>query len=166
MKKFLITMSAVVLFVFGMQAFADMKVGVLDWNKVMTDTPQVEVARKVLKEKFEKRDKEMLAAQKAFQADIEAFNKNGPTMKADDQKAAQQKIINKQKELQDKQAKLQKDLSDEHNKVMKDIMSKVEGVVSKVAADKKLDLVITKQATLYSKSELDVTSEVIKQMKK
>ncbi|CAL7961988.1 outer membrane protein [Gammaproteobacteria bacterium] len=166
MKKFLITMSVVALFAFGTQAFADMKIGVLDLNKVMMDSPQLEIAKKALKGKFDVREKEMLAAQKAFQVDIEAFNKNSPTMKANDQKAAQQKIISQQKDLQEKQTKFQKDLSDEQNSAMKDIVKKIEGIVNNIAVSKKFDLIVAKAATAYNKPELEITDEVVKQMKK
>jgi outer membrane protein len=166
MKKFLIALSAAAICVFGMQAFADLKVGVLDLNKVMMDSPQLEVAKKSLKGKFDVREKEILAAQKAFQTDIEAFNKNSPTMKTDDQKATQQKIIAKQKELQEKQTKFQKDLSEEQNNVMKGVVKKIEEIVNNIAKDKKFDLIIVKGATAYNKPEFEVTEEVIKQMKK
>jgi len=166
MKKFLISMSAVALFAFGMQAFADLKIGVLDLNKVMMESPQLEVAKKALKDKFDAREKEILAAQKAFQTDVEAFTKNSPTMKESDQKAAKQKFTTQQKDLQEKQTKFQKDLTDAQNDAMKDIVKKIETIVNSIAASKKFDLIIAKAGTAYNKPELEVTDEAIKQMKK
>ena len=166
MKRFLVNFSAVVLFVFGATVFADMKIGVLDLNKVMMDSPQVEAAKAKLKSKFDAREKEMVASQKAFQADIEKFNKESPTMKADAQKAAQQKIIEQQKKLQDAQSKFQNDLNTAQNEELKGIVKKIEGIVNKMAADKKFDLIVAKAGTAYNKPELEITSDVIAQMKK
>jgi outer membrane protein len=165
MKKFLITMSAVALFALGTQAFADMKIGVLDLNKVMMDSPQLEVAKKTLKGKFDVREKEILAAQKTFQSDIEKFSKDSPTMDEKKKTAEQQRIVGQQKDLQEKQAKFQKDLNDAQNEAMKGIVKNIEGIVNDLATSKKFDLIIAKAGTAYNKPELEVTDEVIKQMK-
>jgi outer membrane protein len=166
MKKLLLVVSAISLFVFGTVAFAEMKIAVLDLNKVMMDSPQLETAKTKLKSRFDKREKGILKAQKAFQSDIEKFNKESPTMKDDAQKAAQQKIIDQQKNLQDMQTKFQNDLNAAQGVVMKDIVTKIEGLVKKIAEDKKFDLILAKAGTAYSKPGLEITAEVIKRMKK
>lgn len=166
MKRFLLTISTIALFVFGAAAFADMKIGVLDLNKVMMESPQVEAAKTKLKAKFDAREKEIIAAQKAFQSDIEKFNKESPTMKADAQKAAQQKIVDQQKKLQEAQAKFQNDLNIAQSEALKEIVKKIESIVNKMAVDKKFDLIVAKASTAYNKPELEITSEVISQMKK
>lgn len=166
MKKFLIAMLTVVLFVFGSTAFADLKFGVLDLNKVMMDSPQLAAAKAKLKSDFDKREKDILSAQQVFQKAVEDFNKNGPTMKADAQKNAQQGIVKQQKDLQEKQAKFQNDLNAAQGVAMKDIVKKIEGIVNGIAADKKFDLILAKAGTAFNKPELEITDEVIKQMKK
>jgi outer membrane protein len=166
MKKFLIAMSTVVLFVFGSTAFADLKIGVLDLNKIMMDSPQLAAAKVKLKSDFDKREKDILSAQQIFQKAVEDFNKNGPTMKADAQKNAQQDIVKQQKDLQDKQSKFQNDLNASQGAAMKDIVKKIEGIVNGIAADKKFDLILAKAGTAFNKPELEITDDVIKQMKK
>ncbi len=79
---------------------------------------------------------------------------------------AQKKIIDRQKKLREMQAKLENDLNTAQSDAMKEIVKKIEGVVNKIAANKKIDLVIAKAATAYNKPELDITDEVIKEMKK
>ncbi|EKE01179.1 MAG: Outer membrane protein [uncultured bacterium] len=166
MKKFLLAISMIALFTFGITAFAETKIAVLDLNKVMMDSPQLEKAKTSLKNKFEAREKEIVAAQKVFQSDIDALNKNGPTMKPDDQKKAQQKIMDQQKKLQDMQTKFQNDLNTAQGDAMKTIVKKIEGIVNKIATDKKFDLIIAKAGTAYNKPELEITNDVIKEMKK
>jgi outer membrane protein len=182
MKKFLITVSMVVLLAFGTSACkfatdadkdkanlsnkAGLNIGVLDLNKVMMDSPQLAAAKTKLKNDFDKREKDMIAAQKAFQADIEKFSKNSPTMKDADKKAAQDKIVAEQKKLQEDQTKFQNDLSAAQGAAMKDIVKKIEGIVNGIAADKKFDLVLAKAGTAFNKPELEITTDVINQMKK
>ena len=142
------------------------KIGVIDLNKILMDSPQVNKAKDRLKKKFEKEEKKITKAQKKFQSTIEKFNKNGPTMKAEDKKKEEKKIIDEQTKLQKMQAKFQQDVGEAQNKAMKDILKKVEDVVNKTSKKKNLDIVITKASLAYNKPELEITEEVIKQLKK
>lgn len=166
MKKFLFIISSIVLFSFGTVACAHTSMAILDLNKVMMDSPQLEVAKNKLKKQFDAREKELMAIQKTFQTDIEAFNKNSATMKEGDKKVTQQKIMDQQKKLQDMQTKFQNDLNTAQNDAMQNIVKAVEGIVKKIATDKKLDVVFAKAGTAYNKPELEITDDVIKQMKK
>lgn len=165
MKKFLIAASTVVLFVFGSTVFADLRIGVLDLNKVMMDSPQLAAAKTKLKNDFDKREKDILSAQQVFQKAVEEFSKNSSTMKAADKKAAQDKIVAQQKKLQEDQTKFQNDLNTAQGAAMKDIVKKIEGIVNGIASAKKFDLILAKAGTAFNKPELEITDEVIKQMK-
>jgi len=142
------------------------KIGVIDLTKVLQDAPQLEKAKKDFKKKFEGREKGVQEAQKKFNAAIETFSKNSPTMKPDVQKAEQQKIIEQQKALQDMHNKLQDEINTAQNKVMKDIMSKVEDIVKKTAVEKQMDVILVKGSLAYNKKEFEITEEVIAKLKK
>lgn len=166
MKKFFIIISSVIVLIWGVAVRAHNAIAVLDLNKVMMGAPQLEAAKNKLKKQFEPREKELETAQKAFQADIESFNKDSATMKESDKKAKQQKIIEQQKKLQEMQSKFQNDLNVAQSNAMQEIVKTVEGIVKKIALDKKLDVVLAKAGTVYSKPELEITDDVVKQMKK
>jgi outer membrane protein len=166
MKKLLVIISAMILFAFGTASFAEIKIGVVNLQKVMLESPQMAAAKDKLKSKFDSREKEVIAAQKAFQSDVDAFNKNSPTMKDNDKKAAQQKLVDQSKKLQDLQNKFQNDLNAAQTEAMQVIVKKIESVVNKIAMEKNIGLMVALAATAYHKPELDVTDDVIKQMKK
>lgn len=141
------------------------KIGVVDLNKILLDSPQLNAAKTDLKKKFDPREKELNDKQKSFQKSIEDFSKNSPTMKPADKEATQKSIMDEQKKLQELQSKFQSDLSAEQNKLMGDILKKIETIVNKIAANKNFDLVITKVSTAFNKKELEITDEVVKEMK-
>jgi outer membrane protein len=145
---------------------ADVNIGVVDRNKVAMDSPQLAAARTELKAKFESREKDLMAKQTAFKADVDAYGKNSPTMNKQAKDAAQKKLMDEQKALQTEQEKFQKDLMDAQGGKTKAIEKQIEASVSDVAASKKFDLVIEKAAVVYSKANIDITSEVIAKMKK
>ena len=141
---------------------SETKIGVVNANKVFLESSQVVAARADFKKKFEGREKEVNEAQKDLQKAFEAFNKNSPTMKPEEKKAEEQKIIDQQKKLQEMQINLQNDVNEAQEKVFKEFQKKFEEVVSKIAASKGLDLVLIKVAVAYNRPGLDITDEVLK----
>ncbi len=162
----LIAVSAVFCLLLGSSVFAELKIGVVNVNKIFLDSPQIATAKSDFKKKFESREKALSDAQKDFQKTIEAFSKNSPTMKEDAQKAEQKKIMDQQKKLQEMQAKFQNDANAAQEEALKDFSKKMEIAVAKVAKEKGFDLVVAKASLAYVKDGLEITDDIVKQMKK
>lgn len=165
MRKTLLALSAAAVLMVGSSVFADVKIGVVDFNKILADSPQFTAAKADLKAKFDPQEKKIANAQKKFQDAIEAFSKNSPTMKADAKDAEQRKIMQQQQDLQKMQDSFQKDLTETQNKVMKGLLDKIQSIIDKVAVDQNFDLIIPKASAPYSKKGLEITDEIVKQMK-
>ena len=166
MKKFLFITASLILFTLNASAFAETKIGIVDYNKVLLESPQRKKAESDFQNKFKKPQKALLNAQNKFQKDIETFSKNSPTMKADTKTKEEKKIIEQQKKLQEMQGKLQKDANAAQQKAFGDMVAKIKKTAGDIAAAKKIDLVVDKATLLYNKKELEITDEVIKQLKK
>ncbi len=74
MKKILITMCSLAVFCFGSSIFAEVKIGVLDLNKVMQNSPQVSATQAELKKQFEPRSKEIMAKQEDIKLLLKLIN--------------------------------------------------------------------------------------------
>lgn len=167
MKKIfpIVAASAILLGVSGI-SLADTKIGVIDLNKIISVDPQVSSLQNQLKKQFEPRNKAVVDAQKTLQTDIEKYNKDSSTLKGDDLKKEQQKILDEQKKFQDLQNSFQHDLMDAQNKSMQTILKRVETAVNSIAADQKYDMVVTKVSTVYNSPSLEITDKVIDVLKK
>jgi outer membrane protein len=165
MKKVFILASALAL-TLASAAFADTKIAVLDLNKVLASSPQVTDMQAQLKKQFDPRGQELVKMQKGIQSEIDQYNKNSPKMKSDELKKSQDKIIAEQKKLQEQQNTFQSDLVKAQNQSMQTILKKVEDIVNKIAADQKFDLVVTKVSTAYNDPKLEITDQVIAEIKK
>lgn len=166
MKKIALTIASVALFLVANSALAEMKIAVVDLSKALADAPQVAEAKAQLKKQFDPRQDEIVAAQKKLRTELDDYNKNSPTMKADAAKAAQQKIVDDQKKLQDLETNFQNDVSNVQNQKMQVILKHVEELVNNLAAKGKYDLVLTKMSAAYSNPKLDITDDLIKELKK
>ncbi len=59
----------------------------------------------------------------------------------------------------------QKDLSKQQSESLHNFSQQLDGVVSRLAAKKGVDVVIQKGSTLYAKSDLDITADVLGALK-
>jgi outer membrane protein len=166
MKKILLLVLSIGLLLGFSVARADnLKVGVLDVQKVMQKSPQVSVMQAKLKKQFAPQEKKITAAQKQLKADFDKYNKDQAVMKDADKKALQKKILAEQSKLRNLQTQFQQQLIAAQRTAMQSILKDIEGAVEDVAKDQKLDLVLTKASVAYNNPDLDVTDQVIKKLK-
>jgi outer membrane protein len=166
MKKILLLVLSIGLLLGFSVARADnLKVGVLDVQKVMQKSPRVSAMQAKLKKQFAPQEKKITAAQKQLKADFDKYNKDQAVMKDADKKALQKKILAEQSKLRNLQTQFQQQLIAAQRKSMQSILKDIEDAVEKVAKDQKLDLVLTKASVAYNNPDLDVTDQVIKKLK-
>lgn len=145
-------------------ASAETAIGVVNTAKIMRDSKAAQSVRSQLQTK-----------QKAFQAELDAKEKQ---LLAEDQALAKQQssvekaaFEQKVKEFRTKAANAQREVAQKKMAVEKalesalaNVQSTVLQVVKEVAAEKKLNLVVSSGAVLYTDATLDITDEVLKRL--
>lgn len=145
---------------------ADLKVGVIDLKKILTDAPQVAAMRSKLQTQFDPRNKEIVALQNTLQTDMDKYNKDSSVMKEPEKKALQDKVMAQQKKLRDMQTEFQKNLLAAEDQSMQEISKQVQTAVDSIAKSKGFDLVLAKGAVAYNNPSFEVTTEVLDILKK
>jgi len=164
-KMLLLILSTILLFSFSIAFAADLKIGVLDVQKTLRSIPQVKKMQAQLKRRFAPQQTQITALQKQLKADFDKFNRDHDVMKDKDKKATQKKILAKQEKLHNLQINFQQKLMEAQKKAMQSILGSIEKAVDEVAADQKLNVVLTKANVAYNDSDMDVTNQVIKELK-
>lgn len=169
MKKFLFSI-AVALALMCTQiapAMADnMKVGVIDLQQLLQNLPQMKSIGDDLKKQFGDRQKKIMDAQAGFKKDAEDFKKNSAVMSDKDKQAATQKLIAQEQNLGQMQSSFQHDYMDAQNKAVNGLLEQIKGIVTKIAARDKYDLILVNASVAYSQPSMDVTQAVLAEMKK
>lgn len=145
---------------------ADPKIAVIDVQKILTTSPQVEAMRTKLKNQFSPKEKEIDAAKKNMQANIEKYKKDNAVMNETQKKEMQNKIMAQQTKLHDLETNFQQSLVAAQNQSMQNISKQIQDIVNKIAKDQGLDLILIKGAIAYSNPSFDVTDKVIDGLKK
>lgn len=167
MKKVVVLLASVFTVFVSAAAYADdMKIGVVDVRQVLQKSPQVAQMQAKLQQEFGARDKQIQQAQQQLQANVEKLNRDGSVMSANDRNALIKSTQTEQQNLRSMQMEFQKDVYAKQNAAMQTILGQVQEVVTKVAKEKGLTLVLSKEAVAYANNDTDITSEVISQVDK
>jgi outer membrane protein len=165
-KLWWLSVTAMWLTVFTVGAQAEgLKLAVVDMQAILQKAPQIAKINEALTHQFKGRQDKIVQSQKELQNEKERLEKNAAVMKADERAALEKKIMTDTNNIQSMVVAFQKDLSKQQSESLHNFSQQLDGVVSRLSAKKGLDLVIQKGSTLYAKSDLDITTEVLSALK-
>ncbi|MBU0753392.1 MAG: OmpH family outer membrane protein [Gammaproteobacteria bacterium] len=160
MKKTLITIAALTLSLAAAPALAETRIGFVNGQKVINESPQAAKAKKKLEKEFEKRDQDLQKLAKQLQATQESLEKNSVTMSETDRRTKEREFNDLNRDFQRKQREFREDLNLRQNEEMAGIYERVNKVIKQVAEAEKYDLIL--QEGVYVSPKLDITDKVIK----
>jgi outer membrane protein len=144
----------------ALPALAQVKLGFVNGQKVINESPQAAKAKKKIEKEFEKRDQDLQKLGKQLQALQESLEKNALTMSETDRRGKEREFNDKNIEFQRKQREFREDLNLRQNEEMAGIYERVNKVIKQVAEAEKYDLIL--QEGVYVNPKLDITDKVIK----
>lgn len=152
----------VALFVFS--ASAQVKVGVVNIQKIITTVKMGKNVMKTLEKSFNAKKKTLKKDEESIKKMQKDFQKQNLVLsdkaKAKKEAAIRQKIAG----IQQQTMKFQKEIQKQELELKKPILEKLKGVIDDVSKDEKLDLTfeVSSSPIVYAKSKVDITEKVIK----
>jgi outer membrane protein len=142
------------------QASAEVKMGVVNFQKLLEDAPQTKTAMQALENEFAPRRRELLTMQNDLKARDEKLQKEGAVMAEADRAKAEKSLRDQQREFSRKASEFQDDASTRRNeeigKVQRYLVTEIQGY----AAAQGFDLVLG-EGVFYAKAPLDITANVL-----
>ena len=160
LKKTLVALMSAGLVVSAASAEAEMKIGFVNGQRVINESPQAIKAKKKIEKEFEKRDQDLQKLAKQLQGMQENMEKNSTTMAESDRRNKEREFNDLNRDFQRKQREFREDLNLRQNEEMASIYENVNKVIKKVAETEKFDLII--QEAVYFSPKIDITDKVIK----
>lgn len=155
---------AVMALVMTTSAFADVSVGKVDVQKVLISVNQGVAVRDQLKKSFDEKQKILKDEEEKIKKLQDDYSKKASVLndkeKAKKEREIQEKII----AIQQKTSGYQKEIQDMEQKLKTPILERVKSIIDEVSKSSDVDLVYEAATApiLFSKSEKDLTDEVIK----
>src|ERR1700676_4506885 len=142
------------------QASAEVKMGVVNFQKLLEEAPQTKTAMAALENEFAPRRRELLTLQNDLKARDEKLQKEGAVMSEADRTKAEKTLRDQQREFSRKAGEFQDDASTRRNeeigKVQRYLVTEIQGY----AVAQGFDLVLG-EGVFYAKGPLDITANVL-----
>jgi outer membrane protein len=141
-------------------ASAEVKMGVVNFQKLLEEAPQTKSAMQALENEFAPRRRELLTMQNDLKAKDDKLQKEGAVMAEADRAKAEKSLRDQQREFQRKASEFQDDASTRRNeeigKVQRYLVTEIQGY----ATAQGYDLVLG-DGVFYAKAPLDITANVL-----
>lgn len=151
---------AAVLAVSAAPAMAEVKIAVVDYGRLLSESPQAKVALDAIRTEFGPKEREMQQQQASLKAKEERLNKDGATMTPEQRTKAEKDLRDGARELQRKQQEAQDDLTARRNEEMSRLQKSLIEEVRAYAKAQNFDLVIA-DGVIYSVPTLDITPAIL-----
>jgi outer membrane protein len=156
----LILGSAATMVLAAAPAWAELKIGYVNYSLLLADSPDAKVIQDQLRNEFLPRQRELQTLQQSLKTREDKLTKDGATM-TDDQRAREDKDIRDgERELQRKQTEAQDDFNARRNEELSTLQKSLIEKVRGYAKGQNFDLVIA-DGVIYATNAVDITPQVL-----
>jgi outer membrane protein len=141
-------------------AWAELKIGVVDYGKLMEESPQAKTVVDSIRTEFTPRQRDLQTQQQALKAKEDKLQKDGATMTEDQRQRTEKELRDSYRDLNRKQQEVQDDFNARRNEEMSRLQRTLIEEVRVYAKAQNFDLVIA-DGVIYSTPTLDITPAIL-----
>jgi len=141
-------------------AHAELKIGVLDYGRLMDESPQGKVLLEALRNEAATKQRELQTAAQTLQGKRDKLIKDRATMSPDQVTRAEKDIRDGERDLARRQSEIQDDFNARRNEEMSKLQRALIEEVRGYAKTQSFDLVIT-DGVIYATPTIDITGGVL-----
>jgi outer membrane protein len=141
-------------------AWADLKIGVVNYTRLMQESPQAKAAQEALRNEFGGKQKELQNQQQALKAKEDALQRDAATMTADQRTELDKELREGNRALSLKVNEYQDDFNARQNEELSKLQKTLVEEVQVFAQAQKFDLVIA-EGVIFASPTLDITPQVL-----
>ena len=142
-------------------AFAQTKVAVINLQRAVLESAEIQKANADMQAKYKPRQDEIDKLQQDIQGISQQLQTNGAKLTPQAAADLQEQGQRKQRDLQRMQEDLQADVDRDRNDILSKSTQKMSAVVKKIAEEKGYDLVVDVSTAVYFKPAMEITSDAI-----
>lgn len=153
--------AAAVLAALAVQCQADeLKIGVVNLEKILRDSVPAKMAEQKLKQEFEKRNKDLQDMDARIKGLADKLDKDNPVITDAERIKRQQELQDMDRDLRRRQREFQEDVNQRKNEEYQALIQRAQRAVQQIAEQEKFDLIL--QEALYNSPRVDVTDRVLR----
>jgi outer membrane protein len=145
----------------SLPAWAEPKIGVVDFNKLATESPQGKSAMESMRAEFAPRERTLQAQGQAIKAREEKYQKDGATMSEDQRAHAEKELRDSAREFERARGELQDDETARRNEALSRLQRTIIEEVRTYGKAQNFDLILDQGGVVYNASATDITPAVL-----
>lgn len=144
---------------------AELKIGVINGQQLIAESPQAEALRKTLEEEFAPERRELLAQQNEIKSLQEKFQRDGEVMSASERSSMEQRIRDLARDFQYRQQTIGEDIQRRQQEELGKLQQELQQAINEFAKAEGYDLILS-EGVAFRTDALDVTDEILARIKK
>ncbi|MEJ0040645.1 MAG: OmpH family outer membrane protein [Gammaproteobacteria bacterium] len=148
---------------FAVPAWAEIKIGVVDYGRLVEESPQAKTAMEAIRGEFTPKQRELENLANSLKTKQDKLDKDQATMTADQRSRTEKDIRDGARDLQQKRAELQDDFTARRNEEMSRLQRALIDEVRAYAKAQNFDLVVA-DGVIFSTPALDITPAILSAM--
>ena len=144
-------------------AWAELKIGVVDYGRLVEESPQAKAVADSIRNEFTPRQRDLQTQQASLKAKEDKLQKDGATMTQDQRANAEKDLRDSYRELQRKQSEVQDDFNARRNEEMSRLQKVLIEQVRTYAKAQNFDLIIA-DGVIYTTPTIDITPAILAQL--
>ncbi len=141
-------------------AEAQMKVGVVNVQRLLQDSPQAKASMQALQDEFAPRQRDIVQQQNTLKTRQERLQRDSAVMAEAERRNVEREVRDGERELARKQSEYVEDLNVRRNEELGKLQSSLLQEVQNFAKAQNFDLIVG-DGVLYAKDTMDVTAQVL-----
>lgn len=150
-------------FMLSAPASAEIKLGVVNFQKLLEEAPQTKSAMQDLENEFAPRRRELMTMQNDLKARDEKMQKEGALMAEGDRQKAEKTLRDEQREFSRKAGEFQDDASQRRNEELNKVQRYIAGEINVYSAAQGFDVVLGE--SFFVKPTYDITAQMLEVLK-
>jgi|SRR4051812_12310958 len=146
--------------VFAVPSLADTKIGVVDYSRLLQESPQAKALTESLEAEFGPRYQQLVTQDRALKAKAEKLQKDGDTMSADQRSKAEKEVRDGARELERKGKELKDDSEAKRNDEFVKLQRMLTNEVRDYAKAQSFDVVMM-DGVIYSTPTVNITDAIL-----
>ena len=153
------------LFLASLSAYAELKVGFVQVDKILQEAPQTIESNKKLEKEFSSRTDKLKADVKALKERESSFSKDALTMKDSERGTKEKSLSQLRVDVQRVERELREDINIRRNEELGGLQEQINKAVTAVSKAEGYDLVLY-NGVAYASEKIDITDKILKSLGK
>ena len=153
------------LFLASLSAYADLKVGIVQVDKILQEAPQTIESNKKLEKEFSSRTDKLKADVKSLKEKESSYSKDALTMKESERDSKEKSLSQLRVDVQRKERELREDINIRRNEELSGLQEQINKAVTSVAKAEGFDLVLY-NSVAFASEKIDITDKILKSLGK